>query len=205
MRNTTILTVLTALVVMMAAVSAVSAATLDQWASSPITVGDKLFTLVSTTWAGGDNFNVSDLGGNFYAFTFTPVSDNVVTSTSKSLIFKVTIVDNPGTPMDESLLMHFSQVSGDGNRYIASGSFTVAGLFDDTSDFSSPLVTFSNSGTPWGPSAVAGTVKELFVKLTFTASGGSTILSGYSATFLQAESPVPTEPATWGGIKALYQ
>ena len=183
-----------------------SAVTITQWSSSPITVGDKLFTLISTTWDGAGTVNVYNFGS--YALYLDPGSDGVVTNTTETMIYKVEIVDDPGTSQDETLLMYFSQVSGDGDRYIASGTFTVSGVFDDDSDFSSPLATFSNSGTPWGPSSVTtavGVPKTLYVKVTFTASGGSTILSSYAVTFSQIEDTVPTEHTTWGEIRALYE
>jgi hypothetical protein len=183
-----------------------SAVTITQWSSSPITVGDKVFTLISTTWDGAGTVGASNFGS--YVLTLDPGSDGVVTNTTETMIYKVEIVDDPGTVPDETLLMYFSQVSGDGDRYIVSGTFTVSGVFDDDSDFSSPLATFSNSGTPWGPSSVTSAVgvpKTLYVKVTFTASGGSTILSGYAVTFSQLEDTVETESTTWGEIKALYQ
>jgi len=192
-----------AIAVFLAVAPPASAVTISQWASSPVRVGDKTFTLISTTWAGDANVTVSTVSG-FHYCSLSPVSDKVLTNTTKTLIYKVTIVDDPATPQNEPLSMYFSQVSGDGNRYIASGSFTVTGVFDDSSDFSSPLATFSNSGTPWGPSAIAGTVKELYVRLTFVASGGSTILTSYTVTFKQLEDTTPTEPTTWGAMKALY-
>ena len=208
MRKLLTLGVFTAIAVFLAAAS-VSAVTITQWASSPITVGDKLFTLISTTWAGGGTVTAQNYGGNLYGWSLTPGSDKVLTSTTKTMIYKVEIVDNPATPLlNELLMMYFSQVSGDGNRYIASGTFTVTGVFDDSSDFSSPLATFSNSGTPWGPSyitPVVGVAKVLYVKLTLVASGGSTILSGYSVAFTQQQASVPTESTSWGNIKSLYE
>jgi hypothetical protein len=171
-------------------------------------VGDKLFTLISTTWDGAGTVIGYDFGSNLYGLYLDPGADYVLTSTTETMIYKVEIVDDPGTSQDESLLMYFSQVSGDGDRYIASGTFTVSGIFDDDSDFSSPLATFSNSGTPWGPSSVTtavGVPKTLYVKVTFAASGGSTILSSYAVTFSQIEDTVPTERTTWGAVKALYE
>ncbi len=207
MRKLLTLGVFTAIAVFLAA-AAVSAVTITQWASSPITVGDKLFTLISTTWAGGGTVTAQNYGG-LYAWSLSPGSDKQITSTTKTMIYKVEIVDDPATtPLNELLMMYFSRVSGDGNRYIASGTFTVTGVFDDSSDFSSPLATFSNSGTPWGPSyvtPVVGVAKVLYVKLTFVASGGSTILSSYSVTFTQLQASVPTESTSWGNIKALYE
>jgi hypothetical protein len=185
-----------------------SAVTITDWTSSPITVGDKVFTLISTTWDGAGTVVAYDFGGNLYGLYLDPGSDGVVTNTTETMVYKVEIVDDPGTSQDESLLMYFSQVSGDGDRYIVSGTFTVSGVFDDDSDFSSPLATFSNSATPWGPSSVTtavGEPKTLYVSVTFTASGGSTILSSYAVTFSQVEDTVPTQRATWGEIKALYE
>jgi len=204
MRKLLLICIFTVVAAFLAA-APISAVTITQWSSSPITVGDKLFTLISTTWDGAGTVNAYNFGS--YALYLDPGSDGVVTNTTETMIYKVEIVDDPGTSLDETLLMYFSQVSGDGNRYIASGTFTVSGVFDDDSDFSSPLATFSNSGTPWGPSSVTtavGVPKTLYVKVTFTASGGSTILSSYSVTFSQVDYTVPTEHTTWGEIKALY-
>jgi hypothetical protein len=181
-----------------------TAVTISSWTTTPITVGDKVFTLISTTWAGDGNVNVLVVP-NLYVCSLSPGTDKLVTSRTETLLYKVTIVDDPSTSGDEALLNWFSSVSGDGNRFIASGTFTVSGVFDDTSDYSSPLATFSNSGTPWGPSAIAGTVKELYVRLTFVASGGSTQVTSYSVTFQQMEEVIPVEPTTWGKVKALYR
>ena len=206
MRKLILVCIFTVIAAFLAA-APISAVTITQWSSSPITVGDKLFTLISTTWDGAGTVTVYNFGSNWYALYLDPGSDGVVTNTTETMIYKVEIVDDPGTSQDETLLMYFSQVSGDGDRYIASGTFTVSGVFDDDSDFSSPLATFSNSATPWGPSSVTtavGVPKTLYVKVTFTASGGSTILSSYSVTFSQVDYTVPAEHTTWGEIKALY-
>jgi hypothetical protein len=80
----------------------------------------------------------------------------------------------------------------------------VTGVFDDNSDFSSPLATFSNAGTPTGALAIAGTVKELYVKLT-TVVSGITLLTSHTVSFTQTEEAVPVEPSTWGKVKALYR
>ena len=207
MRKLILVCIFTVIAAFLAA-APISAVTITQWSSSPITVGDKLFTLISTTWDGAGTVTVYDFGSNRYALYLDPGSDGVVTNTTETMIYKVEIVDDPGTSQDETLLMYFSQVSGDGDRYIASGTFTVSGVFDDDSDFSSPLATFSNSATPWGPSSVTtavGVPKTLYVRVTFTASGGSTILSSYAVTFSQLEDTVPTKSTTWGEIKALYE
>jgi len=196
---------LVSVAIFLAAAPPVSAVTISAWATTPITVGDKVFTLISTTWATDGSVTAATYTENGYVFSLAPGSDKTVTNRTESLLFRVTIIDDPSTPGNEALLNWFSSVSGDGNRYIASGSFTASGAFDDNSDYSSPLATFSNTATPWGPSPIAGTVKQLYVRLTFVASGGSTILSTYSVTFQQMEETVPTEPSTWGKVKALYR
>jgi hypothetical protein len=205
MRKLVTLAGLTVIAIFLAAAPPASAITIAQWAAAPVTVGDKVFTLISTTWANDDNITIS-LASGYYYVSLSPLSTHrTLTNTTKTLVYKVTIIDDPATPENEFLLNWFSQVSGDGNRYIASGTFTVTGLFDDNSDFSSPLTTFSNSGTPWGPNTIPGTVKQLYVSLTFVASGGSTILTSYTVTFSQEQEQISTEPTDWGAIKALYR
>ena len=207
MRNLITLAVVS-IAVFLAVAPPASAVTIAQWASSPVTFGDKVFTLISTTFATDGTVGVSKFSSSHY-LTLNPGSDKQITNRTETMVYKVTIVDDPATPLlNELLMMYFTQVSGDGNRFIASGTFTVNGVFDDSSDFSSPLATFSNSGTPWGPSTitpVVGVAKELYVRLTFVASGGSTILSSYSVTFTQQQASVPTESKSWGNIKALYE
>jgi len=202
MRKLVTLAAVMACMAFLAAAPPASAATMAEWAASPITVGDKTFTLISTTWASNDNINITQFS-SIHSCSLQPAS-GLLTNTTKTLIYKVTIIDNPATPENEALLMYFSQVSADGNRYIVSGTFTTTGVFDDSSDFSSPLATFSNAGTPTGVLPIAGTVKELYVRLTFVASG-STILTSHTVAFTQAEEEVATEPATWGVIKSLYR
>jgi len=203
MRKLVTLAVITACMVFLAVASPASAITVAAWASSPVTVGDKTFTLISTSWASNDNINIATFSG-IYTCSVQPVSQ-LLTNTTKTLTYKVKIVDDPSTPQNEALLSHFSQISADGNRYIASGTFTTTGVFDDNSDFSSPLATFSNAGVPTGTIAIAGTVKELYVRLTITASGGSTILTSHTIAYSQASDPIATESETWGAIKSLYR
>jgi len=199
------LAVATALAVFGAMAPPASAVTMAQWATSPITAGDKTFTLISTTWASNDNIAVWDYSVyGYHTCTLQPYNGQL-TNTTKTLIYKVTIVDDPSTPQNEALLMHFWQISADGNRYIVSGTFTTTGVFDDNSNFSSPLATFSNAGTPTGAIAISGSVKEIYVRLTITASGGSTLLTTHSIAFYQAEDPIATESETWGAIKSLYR
>lgn len=196
------------IVVFLALAPSASAApvTMAAWTTTPITLGDKVLTLISSTWASNDNISISAIS-SFHMCMLSPVAtaSKQLTNTTKSLVYKVTIINDPGTPQDEAVLNWISSVSADGNRYIASGSFTVTGIFDDTSDFSSPLATFSNAGTPTGVLAVAGTVKELYVKLTFAASGGTTLLTSHTVSFTQSSAPVPVESSTWGNVKALYR
>ena len=71
----------------------------------------------------------------------------------------VTIIDDPATPVNELLSMSFSQISADGNRYIASGSFTVTGVFDDSSDFSSPLATLVSASSSNTTGSANSTIK----------------------------------------------
>jgi hypothetical protein len=190
----------------MAATTPALAVTIAAWQGAPVTVGDKSFTFISTTFATNTNVTFSKVSDVLYVCSLAPVSpNNQITSTTKSLVYKVTIVDDPGTSFNDPLLLYFTSVSGDGNRFIASGSFTASGTFDDNSDFLSPLTTFSNTGTPWGPNAVSGEPRELYVRLTLTASGGTTILTSYSVTFAQVSLVVPTQPTSWGRIKAAYR
>lgn len=190
----------------MAATTPVLAVTIANWQGSPVTVGDKSFTFISSTLATNTNVTFSKFNDVTYVCSLAPVSpNNQLTNTTKSLVYKVTIVDDPATAFNDPLLLYFTGVSGDGNRFIASGSFTASGVFDDNSDFLSPLTTFSNTGTPWGPNGVAGGPKELYVKLTFVASGGTTLLTSYTVTFTQVALVVPTEPKSWGSIKAAYR
>ena len=204
MRKLVTLTVVT-LAAILALAPAASAVTMSAWAATPITLGDKVFTLISTTWAGNDNVSVSSFS-SIHTCSLSPVSPgNQLTNTTKTLIYKVTIINDPATSQDEAVLNWISAVSADGNRFIASGSFTVTGVFDDSSDFSSPLATFSNAGTPTAVLAIAGTVKELYVKLTTVASGGTTILTSHTVAFTQMAAPVPVGPSTWGNVKALYR
>lgn len=182
--------------------SPLHAVTMSQWATTPITLGDKVFTLISSTWASNDNITVSSFS-SYHMCSLDPASD-LLTNTTKTLIYRVTIINNPATPIDEALLLYFTQVSADGNRYIANGSFTVTGVFDDNSDFSSPLATFSNAGTPTGVLPIAGTVKDLYVKLT-TVVSGNTILTSHTVAFTQVDAAVPTEASTLGQVKALYR
>lgn len=186
----------------LAVASPLHAVTMSQWATTPITLGDKVFTLISSTWASNDDVSVSSFS-SYYMCTVGPAS-SLLSNTTKTLIYRVTIINDPVTPLDEALWLYFTQVSADGNRYIASGSFTVTGVFDDNSDFSSPLATFSNAGTPTGALPIAGTVKDLYVRLT-TVATGSTILSSHTVAFLQVDEAVPTESSTWGQVKALYR
>jgi len=201
MRKLVTLGVITASMVFLAVAPPASAATMAQWAASPITSGDQTFTLLSTTWQSTDYVYILHYGN--YLCWVEP-ANKMLTNTTKTLVYKVTIVDDPSTPSNEALLMHFSQVSADGDRSISSGTFTTTGVFDDNSDFSSPLATFSNAGTPTGAIAIAGTVKELYMQLTVVVSG-STILQSYAVSFYQAEDPVATESETWGAIKSLYR
>lgn len=203
-KGTYALGALAAITVFVAVSPPATAATIAQWAGTPVTVGDKVFTLVSTSFATDGNVTFTNGGGGLFFWSLSPGADKQLTSTTKTMVFRVTIVDDPITPGDEALLMRFGQVSGDGNRFIASGTFAVTWVFDDNSDFSSPLVTSSNAATPWGPSAIGGVVKDVYVRLTFVASGGTTLLTSYSLTFTQASDPTPARSTSWGRIKAVY-
>lgn len=189
-----------------AATTPALAVTIAAWQGAPVVVGDKSFTFISTTLATNTNVTFSRIGDVTYVCSVAPVSpNNQLTNTTKTLEYKVTIVDDPSTPLNEPLLLYFTGVSGDGNRFIASGSFTASGVFDDNSDFLSPLTTFSNTGTPWGPNAVAGSPKQVYFRLTLAASGGTTLLTSYSVTFTQASPVVPSKPKSWGSVKAGYR
>jgi len=191
-----------------------TAVTLTGWAGAPgagIVAGDKLFTLISTDFGGVNNVTTYDYTPvlpNYYGLSLEPVSttggNRVLANTTKHLVYKVTIINNPATPQNEAVLNSFGSIDWDGNRYIASGTFTVTGVFDDNSNFSSPFLTISNSATPAGPYVVPGQLHEIYVSLTYTASGGSTILTSHSVNFRQNEETVPTQKATWGQVKALY-
>lgn len=176
--------------------------TLATWASTPIRVGDKLFTLIATTFAGDGTveFTTSEP----YACKLMPGSDKSVYNETETLEYRVAVVDDPGTPANEAQLMCFEEVSGTGVRTIQGGTFTVTGLFDDNGDFSSPVVTFSNNGTSWGPSAVPGSLQALYVSLSYDA-WGTTILTSHTTSFGQYTLPTPVEPATWGRVKTLYR
>jgi len=182
--------------------------TLTNWANSPnsaIRVGDKLFTLISTDFNGANNVQMSAYNPTLYALSLQPVSPyNQLNNTTKHLTYKVTIVDDPATLGNEALLNFFNRVSWDGNRYIASGSFTVTGVFDDNADFSSPLFTISNSATPSGLYVVPGLVQALFVRLTYTATG-ITLLTSHTITYEQKVDTIPVEDTSWGQIKELYR
>jgi hypothetical protein len=204
MRNLTLVAFVVAIAVSVV-VAPVYAVTVTQWVASPITVKDKVFTLISTTWAGDTNVSVANFSGNLYSCSVAPVTDKTMTNVTKSLIYRVTIVDDPSTVGNEAALNWISSVSGDGNRFIVSGVFKVTATFDDNSDFSSPLATAINSGTPFGPSSIAGTVKDLYVRLTYAATGGSTLLTSHTVTFQQMANAVPVDASTWGKVKALYR
>ena len=180
------------------------ATTMAAWGGSPITLGDKTFTLISTTWADNDEVFISSFASYYICDVKPAGSPALLTNTTRTLVYKVTIIDDPGTSLNELLTMYLSSVSADGNRYVASGTLTVTGIFDDDSDFSSPLATFSNSGTPTGVLAIAGEPLQIYVKITMTAAG-STILTDHAVSFLQMEHPVAVESSTWGKIKSLYR
>jgi hypothetical protein len=203
MRNLIALTVLTVIAVSVSVAPPASAVTLAEWASSPFTIGDKLFTLISTTFEDDGKF-VARSSMDVYSGSLQPRLDYVLTDETKSIVYKVTVVDDPSTPENEDVLNFIARVSATADLFIADGTFTVAGVFDDSSDFSSPLATFSNGGETWGPSDLFGFVQELYVQLTFTASG-STMLFSYTVELFQGTLPIPVESTNWSGIKDLYR
>lgn len=182
--------------------------TLTDWANAPnssVRVGDKLFTLITTDFNGANNVQISNIFPNTYGLSLATVSPyNQLNNVTKHLTYKVTIVDDPATIPNETLLNFFNRVSWDGNRFIASGTFTVTGVFDDNADFLSPLFTISNGATPAGPYVVPGLVQQIYVKLTFAATG-LTLLTSHTITYEQKVDTIPVEETSWGQIKELYR
>jgi hypothetical protein len=211
MRNLITLAVVS-IAVFLAVAPPVSAGTvsISDWRLSPVMIGDKMFTLISTNWEGTCWFDYRQYADLGYEATIRPGQGNSSLYQSiKYLVYKVTIFDDPSTPQNEGLLNHFVQTGGACACDVSQGYIVYSGKFDDTSDFNSPLVTFSMTLTRlpdvWGSYWIPGVVRELYVSLTWDASFGYVVVGSASISFEQGEAPVPTENTTWGNIKALYE
>jgi hypothetical protein len=190
--------------VFMAVPLPVPAITMAEWAAEPITIGDKTFTLISSDWAPDKLVEVA-IYGNAYELGFAGGSDIDLTNVTKTIEYNVTIIDDPATPEYDPGLYDFDQVQGASNwDGQPSGSFTWNGIFDDSSDFVDPFVTFSVNEGLWGPLTVPGMPREFWVREEVVVTG-TVILNSLTRYFYQAIQPVPTESRTWGSIKALYE
>lgn len=177
--------------------------TVSEWAASPITIGDKMYTLISTTWVGTSRFWYQNGSPGVYDTNLDPWTDRSIFHETRTLVFKVTIVDDPATPQNDSLLYHITRVAGSCNCD-PTDTFTYTSTFDDNSDFSSPLWTFTNGGEVTVSPPLPGFIKELYVSLIWDASMGGVNVTASITEFVQAEGTVPSESTTWGSIKALF-
>jgi hypothetical protein len=196
-----ILTVVAALTIFSIVAPPASAITMAEWATSPITVGDKVFTLISTDWAGTTNISAASSSETLYGWTLTP-SEYLPAGVIKTVVYSVTIIDDPATPADETSLYDFDRVAMYEDHDLF-GMVWYRGDFDNDSDFGSPLVTFVSGGDS-GTYAASGAYQELYVRLRIEAV--TDVLIDYATiSFWQAEDPIPAEATSWGSMKSLYR
>lgn len=212
MRNTITLTVASIMVFLASAPPKVAAdipwsfKTLSEWATSPIVVGDQMYTFISTTWVGTTRFWYQKGYSESYDANIDPWTDRSIYHETRNLVYKVAIIDNPTTPQNEAVLNYFVQVAGALDWDVQMGTATYTVTFDNNSDFSSPLLTLSITPPNQVRSApMPGAFRELYVSVLWDISVGYAYLNRSNVGFIQAEAPVPTENTTWGNIKALYE
>jgi len=181
-----------------------SAITMAQWATSPITIGDKTFTLISSDWAPDKVVEVATYG-TVYELGFVGGSDIILSDVTKTIEYNVTIIDDPTTPEYDPGVYDFDRVQGTSDLDVPSPcTFTWTGTFDDSSDFTDPFVTFGVNDGFWGPLPVPGMARDFWVREEVVVTG-TVILNSLTRYFYQAVHPVPTESTTWGDVKALYE
>ena len=203
MRNLITLAVVSIAVLLVVTASA-SATTMAQWATSPITIGDKTFTLISSDWAPDKVVQVATYG-NVYELSFVGGSDIILSNVTKTIEYNVTIIDDSLTGEWEPGVYDFDQVQGTSDLDVQPPSiFTWNGTFDDSSDFTDPFVTFGVNDGLWGPLPVPGMARDFWVREEVVVTG-TVILNSLTRYFYQAVHPVPTQSTTWGNIKALYE
>jgi hypothetical protein len=181
--------------------SVAGSVTMAEWASSPITVGDQLLTLVSTDWPDITNVSAERSVGLAYAWRLD-ADGAVLSHETRTVVYKATIIDDPATPEDETTLYSYKYVS----LYEHHSPFGIVEYrvdLDDDSDFSSPQVTYLTGGG-FGPFPFGGSLQEIYVRLIVEVE--LMVPIDYVIIELrQAEDPVPVEAANWGSIKTLFR
>jgi hypothetical protein len=183
-----------------------SCKTLIEWATSPIVIGDQMYTFISSNWLTSTRFWYQKGYSQVYDAQIDPLTDRSIYHETRSLVYKVTIIDDPTTPENEAAIDCFTQVAIAPDWSVQMGTATYTVTFDNNSDFSSPLLILSiTSPDQVLVAPMPGAPKELYVSVFWDVSEAYAGIGMSNVEYIQGEAPVPTASTTWGNIKALYE
>lgn len=190
------------LAVLTGAPSPAMAVTMQEWAQAPLALGDKVFTLISTDWPDTTVVQVEPGSSHVYDWRLLP-SELQLSHVTRTVTFMVTIVDDPASPEDETLLYDFDRVAFYEDHQPIWEFAEYRYDIDNDSDFGSPLLTWITPGSV-GPIGLSGAHQTVYVRL-LTEVNQPMRIDYLQFTFFEAIDPVATSDRTWGDIKALFR